>query len=78
VVANLHGPKAGIEAVNAIHDLKALDSYYLFYAVLGELESRQENAESAARHFREALRLTDLKSERTFLSKRLRDCEGGL
>ncbi len=78
VVANLHGQKTGIEAVNAIHDLKALDSYYLLYAVLGELESRQENAESAARHFREALRLTDLKSERTFLSKRLRDCEGGL
>src|SRR6202008_4915829 len=40
VIANIHGPKAGIEAVEAIKDRKKLDSYYLLYAVLGEFESQ--------------------------------------
>jgi len=41
-VANVHGPAAGIQAVEAIrdHPRSKLESYYLLYAVLGDFELR--------------------------------------
>ena len=39
-VANVRGARAGIEAVEAIHDRQQLNGYYLLYAVLGEFEAR--------------------------------------
>src|SRR2546428_1567322 len=74
-VANVHGAKTGLEAVRAVRDGKKLDSYYLFYAVIGELEMRLNNREAAAQEFRKAFELAETKSERAFLLKRLRDCE---
>ena len=74
-VANVHGPMAGIEAVEAIRNRGKLSSYYLLYAVLGELEDRLDHAEKAADYFQISLKLTETKSERVFLSKRLRACE---
>lgn len=74
-LAEVEGPKAGIEAVGAIQNLQSLESYYLLYAVLGEFESRLENSEAAAGHFRKSLQLAEIKSEQMFLSKRLQDCE---
>jgi RNA polymerase sigma-70 factor (ECF subfamily) len=74
-VANVHGPQAGIEAVEAIANGKQLNSYYLLYAVLGEFETQLNNFQAAIDNFRKALELTELRSERLFLSKRLRDSE---
>lgn len=74
-LANVKGPKAGLEATEAIHKSGQLDSYYLLYAVMGEFEFRQGNFDTAAEHFRKAIKLTDLKSEKVFLDKRLGDCE---
>jgi len=75
-LAEVHGPQAGIDAVEAIQNLQSLESYYLLYAVLGEFESRMNHARAAAAHFRKSLQLAEIKSEQVFLSKRLRDCEG--
>src|SRR6266567_3695142 len=58
-VANVHGAKTGLEAVRAIRDSKKLDSYYLLYAVIGELEMRLNNREAAAQEFRKAFELTE-------------------
>lgn len=74
-VANVHGAKAGIEAVESIQNGKQLDSYYLLYAVLGEFETQLNNFQAAIDNFRKALDLTELPSEQSFLSKRLRDSE---
>jgi len=74
-LAEVHGPKAGIEAVGSIENLQSLESYYLLYAVLGEFESRLDHSDAAAAHFRKSLELAQIKSERVFLSKRLRACE---
>jgi RNA polymerase sigma factor (sigma-70 family) len=71
-VANVNGPGAGLEAVEAIRGRRELDSYYLLYAVLGEFEAQLHHLESAAAHFRRASQLTDVKSERVFLSKKVR------
>jgi len=74
-VANAHGPQAGLNAVNAIGDLDKLESYYLLYAALGEFEEQLNHPEAAAVHFRKALGLAQLKSEKIFLTKKLQGCE---
>jgi len=72
-LAKVRGPKEGLEAVEAIANRKQLESYYLTYAVLGEFESQLGRFEEATAHLRKALQLTELKSERSFLSKRLQE-----
>jgi RNA polymerase sigma-70 factor (ECF subfamily) len=75
-LAEVRGPQAGIEAVNAIQNLQSLESYYLLHAVLGEFEARLNHAQAAAGHFRRSLQLAEIKSEQIFLAKRLLVCEG--
>jgi len=74
-VAEVHGPQAGIDAVEAVRDLKSLGAYYLLYAVLGEFEARLGHTEIAASHYQKALELAGLDSEKAFLTKRLKACE---
>ena len=74
-VANVHGPAAGIAAVEAIPNRSQLDGYYLLYAVLGEFESRRANFPAAATYFLKSQELTDLKSEKLFLAKQIQACE---
>jgi RNA polymerase sigma factor (sigma-70 family) len=76
-LANVHGPRAGIEAVQAIQDRQELNSYYLLYAVLGEFEADLNNKESAINYFRKSLELTTIKSEQIFMSKKLKQIEAG-
>ena len=73
-LAEVRGPQAGIEAVNAIPDLRALQGYYLFHAVLGQFELRLGDLEAAATHFGNALRLAELKSEQAFLAQKVAAC----
>jgi RNA polymerase sigma factor (sigma-70 family) len=75
-VGNVHGAKAGLEAVAAIHKSKKLNSYYLLYAVLGEFEIRLNHRHAAVEQFRKAFELAETKSERAFLLRRMQECEG--
>jgi RNA polymerase sigma-70 factor (ECF subfamily) len=74
-VANVHGPRAGIEVVEAIQNREQLNSYYLLYVVLGEFEANLSNREAAVNHFRKSLELVTTQSEKMFLSKKLQDLE---
>jgi RNA polymerase sigma-70 factor (ECF subfamily) len=74
-VAQVHGAQAGIQTLESIRDRKSLESYYLFFAVLGEFEAKLNRWNIAANHFRKALELATLVSEKKFLSKRLEACE---
>jgi RNA polymerase sigma-70 factor (ECF subfamily) len=74
-VCNVHGPKAGLDAIASIRGLEKLGSYYLLYAVQGEFQAQLNELQAAASQFRKSLSLTELKSERIFLSKRLHACE---
>lgn len=76
-VAYVQGPRAGIEAVEAIRNLDQLDSYYLLYAVLGEFEERLKNRKAAVEYFRKSLELATIKSERKFFMKKIRTLESG-
>jgi len=73
-IANVRGPEAGLKAVRGVRDLSKLSSYYLLYAVLGELEMRSGNRQAAAEEFRKSFALAETKSERAFLLKRLQAC----
>jgi RNA polymerase sigma-70 factor (ECF subfamily) len=74
-VANVHGPGKGLETIEAMPNRSELASYYLLYAVLGDFEERRGNDLLAASHFHRAKQLAELKSEQTFLARRLKDCE---
>jgi len=74
-VANVLGARAGIEAVEAIHDRQQLNGYYLLYAVLGEFEADLDHREAAMIHFRKALELTTMKSEQELLTKKIQEIE---
>jgi RNA polymerase sigma-70 factor (ECF subfamily) len=74
VIANIRGPKAGLQAVRNVPSINKLRSYYLLYAVVGELEMRSGNLQAAAEEFRKSFELADTKSERAFLLKRLQSC----
>ena len=76
-VANIHGPKVGLQAVRGIQGIKKLGSYYLLYAVLGEFEMRLGDLQAAAEQFRRSFELAETKSERVFLLKRLQRCVEG-
>jgi RNA polymerase sigma factor (sigma-70 family) len=71
-IATVSGPAAGIKAIEAIRNRGELDSYYLLYAVLGEFEAQLHQFEAASTHFRKALQLAEVKTERVFLSKKVR------
>jgi RNA polymerase sigma-70 factor (ECF subfamily) len=74
-MAQVHGPQAGLDALDEISNQESLESYYLFYAVRAEFESQLRSFESAANHLRQALKLAELKSEQALLQKRLQECE---
>jgi RNA polymerase sigma-70 factor (ECF subfamily) len=74
-LAQLRGPGAGIEAVEAIPNRRSLDCYYLFYAVLAEFEAQLNDFQAAVVHLRKAIQLTEVRSEQSLLSSRLRDYE---
>ena len=73
-LANVRGPKAGLQNLKSIRGLNKLSSYYLLYAVQGEFEMRSGNVQMAAEQFRKSFELADTKSERAFLLKRLQRC----
>jgi RNA polymerase sigma factor (sigma-70 family) len=74
-VAHVHGLDAAMECAEKIRNSGQLDSYYLLYAVLGDLEARRENFSAARKYFLQSLKLADLESEQIFLQKRIASCE---
>jgi RNA polymerase sigma factor (sigma-70 family) len=74
-VSHVLGPQAGIDALEAIANRDALDSYYLLYAVRAEFEVQLRNHQAAVQHLRKALELAELRSEKQLLTHRLAEVE---
>lgn len=73
-VARVHGPQAGLEALEAGAMHEALESYQLFHAVRGTLSADLGRRAEAREHFRRAEALATLPSEREFLARRIKEC----
>jgi RNA polymerase sigma factor (sigma-70 family) len=76
-VAQLHGPAAGIAAIEAIGDRRQIESYYLTYAILGEFEAQLHHFDVAVGHLRKAMGLAEVTSERALLSDRIEEIKAG-
>lgn len=74
-LAEVHGPKAGIEAINDIEDSKAVIAYYPFYVTRAELYMRLGAYDKACLDYQQALALADVKAEQAFLLTKLEDCQ---
>lgn len=74
-VANLRGPRAGLEAVAAMPDRARLESHHLVHAVVGELRWRLGEHRAAAESFRLALSLARVGPEQLHLSRMLERIE---
>jgi RNA polymerase sigma-70 factor (ECF subfamily) len=77
-VAHVQGPTAAIEAVQSSQKRQALNGYYLLYAALAEFQMQLKDFPTAAEHLRKAIEHTEMQSEKSFLTGRLRECEAAL
>jgi RNA polymerase sigma-70 factor (ECF subfamily) len=70
-ILNLHGPQPALEALEAIQEKQILDSYYLYYSLLGEIQARLFNRVAAAAYFQKAIDLTKSETERKMLGHKI-------
>jgi len=73
-VARVHGPQAGLDALQALSPRASLDDYYLYHAVCGTFAVELDLTSETLAHFRKAESLALLPSEREFLARRIHDC----
>lgn len=76
-VARVHGPLAGLDALDAIPNRAALDSYHLYHSVRGSFAAELGRLSEARDSFAKALGLVQLPSERVFLHRRIDECAHG-
>lgn len=73
-VAQLRGPEAGLEILHGINPPGWLLGYYLWDAVLGELERRADHPARARAHLERALDAAPTNSEKALIGRRLNEC----
>lgn len=71
-VGRAHGAQSGLDALAAV---QGLDSYLSLHAARGAFAAELGQTEAAAAHYRKALTLASLPSERSFLERQLAACE---
>ncbi|MBE2213122.1 MAG: sigma-70 family RNA polymerase sigma factor [Opitutaceae bacterium] len=76
-VASLHGPRAGLEAIDAIPRRERLETNHLLHAVTGELYWRLGDSAAAAASFRRALQLARVGPEQAHLERLVERALGG-
>lgn len=70
-VARVHGPQAGMDALDAITDRSKLESYHLFHVIHGTFAAELGHQAAALTHFRQAGNLASLPAERDFIARRI-------
>ncbi|WP_286271291.1 RNA polymerase sigma factor [Thalassotalea hakodatensis] len=65
------GPTAGLKAIEAIEDHKALQHYYLLYAAKADLYRQLARKDAALSAYKRALDLTQQAPEKRFIEKRM-------
>jgi len=70
-VARVHGPQAGMDALDAITDRSKLESYHLFHVIRGTFAAELGHQPTALTHFRQAGNLASLPAERDFIARRI-------
>lgn len=74
-VAHVHGPQAGLDALDRIQQRSVLEGNHLYHAMRGTFAMELGQPKKAALHFRQAAKLVFLPAERDFLARRIEECE---
>jgi RNA polymerase sigma-70 factor (ECF subfamily) len=75
-VARVHGPQAGLNALDEIMQRSVLEISHLYYAIRGTFAAELGKTEVALKHFRHAAELATLPAEREFIARRIEECGG--
>lgn len=76
-VARVHGPQAGLDALDAIPSRSSLDNYALHHSVRATFAADVGRTAEALDHFRQARSLAATDSERQFCSEQIAHLESG-
>jgi RNA polymerase sigma-70 factor (ECF subfamily) len=71
-VLQVHGPLAALDLLKSMDGAKALSSFYLYHAILGEVYSKLDHRNDASKHFLQAIELTHSDQEKKILSEKIR------
>lgn len=71
VVGELHGPAAGIQAIEAITQVQTLENYYILPATLGEFYLQLQQVDKAKACFEKAMQLTKSAAEKKLLQQKI-------
>jgi predicted RNA polymerase sigma factor len=76
-LAEVRGPAAALEALQAIAEQRVMQTYHLLPATMGEMHLRLGEPDEARRQFERALALTSSPAEQRFLAQKLARCQTG-
>lgn len=72
IIAELHGPMAGLTALEKIENLEVLKNYYLLPAVRGEFHFNAGNKKEAIKNWELAVTLTSSQAEKELLREKIK------
>jgi len=75
-VARVHGPQAGLDALDSIQRRYLLEAHHLYHAIRGTFAAELGHPKDALTHFRQAAKLATLPAERDFIARRIEECGG--
>ncbi len=70
-VLQVHGPQQALDILNDLVPEKAIQSYYLYHSLLGELYAQLNHKDQAKQSFEKALRLTQSDPEKKILKNKI-------
>ena len=70
-VMQVHGAATALQELENIKDKKKLESYYLYYSILGEIHLQLKNSSEAKKYFEKAIQLAPSEMEKKMLREKL-------
>jgi RNA polymerase sigma-70 factor (ECF subfamily) len=70
-VLQVHGPAVALQEIENIKDKSKLESYYLYYSILGEIHMKLKNLSGATQYFQKAIDLAPSEMEKKILSRKI-------
>ncbi len=71
VIMQVDGADAALQVLNKISDRKKLESWYLYYGLLGEIYTRLNDVKLAKLNFETAIKLTQSEAEKRMLKNKI-------
>jgi RNA polymerase sigma-70 factor (ECF subfamily) len=75
-VARVHGPQAGLDALDNIEQRGVLEISHLYHAIRGTFNAELARTDAALASFRQAAKLATLPAEREFIARRIEELTG--